>query len=187
MIISTDILRDFKQGNLDGFYDSVYPSLVAYAIRCLGTQHDYLAEDITQDAIFKVYLERDRFSDTSSFKSFLYTVVHNNAVSCLRKGQTHQTYMERHEDLTHDLQSTIIEHETIQLLYAAIDSLPDNLRQVFELSFEEGMTNKEIADRLNVSLGAIKKRKAKLIETIKKTMPDDPHSVKCLCLLLGIV
>lgn len=47
------------------------------------------------------------------------------------------------------------------LLFNAIHSLPDRERQIFELSFIEGLKNIEIAEQLGVSDSTVKKAKAK--------------------------
>ena len=56
--------------------------------------------------------------------------------------------------------NTVIDQETQLLLFNAIHSLPDRERQIFELSFIEGLKNIEIAEQLGVSDSTVKKAKA---------------------------
>ena len=61
----------------------------------------------------------------------------------------------------------MIEHEVHQMLYDAIESLPDKYRQIFELSFKQGLKNTEIAAMLGVAEITVKKRKADMISMLR--------------------
>ena len=63
--------------------------------------------------------------------------------------------------------------ETLDRLYLAIDQLPDQLHRIFELSFEEGLSHKEIAAILQLSPHTVKKQKAKLIQLLREHFKDD--------------
>ena len=49
------------------------------------------------------------------------------------------------------------------MLFEAIDSLPEQYREIFDLSFESGLKNAEIAKMLGLAEVTVKKRKAKLL------------------------
>ena len=69
--------------------------------------------------------------------------------------------------------NTVINQETQLLLFNAIHSLPDRERQIFELSFIEGLKNIEIAEQLGVSDSTVKKAKAKALEILREKL--DPR------------
>ena len=69
--------------------------------------------------------------------------------------------------------NTVIDQETQLLLFNAIHSLPDRERQIFELSFIEGLKNIEIAEQLGVSDSTVKKAKAKALEILREKL--DPR------------
>ena len=77
--------------------------------------------------------------------------------------------------------NTVIDQETQLLLFNAIHSLPDRERQIFELSFIEGLKNIEIAEQLGVSDSTVKKAKAKVLEILREKL--DPRL--CLFFFLG--
>jgi DNA-directed RNA polymerase specialized sigma24 family protein len=58
--------------------------------------------------------------------------------------------------------------ETLDRLYQAIEQLPQHLREIFDLSFREGLQNAEVAARLRVSVEAVKKRKARLVSLLRE-------------------
>ena len=77
------------------------------------------------------------------------------------------------DDHEADATRALIEHETLDTLYAAIRMLPPDYRQLLKLSFENGLKNAEIAATLGVAEITVKKRKVKLLEMLRRNMPDD--------------
>ena len=153
----------------------LYPSLLTYAQRVLGQEHEFLAEDCIQEAIFKVYQSRRQFDNPLQLRSFLFTCIHNEIVSIYHQNERHNRYLDSRELLTDDLIDEFVLQETLDRLYQAIDALPDHLRRIFELSFEQGLRHKEIAQMLQLSPNTIKKQKAKLVSTLREHFKDDIH------------
>lgn len=164
------ILVRFKAGDIDSFYTELYPSLLTYASRFLGVNYSFLAEDCVQDAVFAAYGQRQEFLTSGQFKAFLYSCVRNNAVTILRKNQSHDNYMSQRHEEDYNLDNAIIEQETLDLLFAAIEGLPDDLRRIFELSYEKGLKNAEVAELLGVSESMVKKRKMKMIARLREAL-----------------
>lgn len=182
MRLTEKIVDDFRLGKIDSFYKEVYPSLLVFASRQLGTDYAFLAEDCVQDAIYKMYGIRERFSNAAHFKAYLFAAIHNKAVSVLRRGQSRQHYLQEKEDFDEDLQASIIEQETLDLLYEAIDKLPGELHRIFNLSFVEGLKNDEVAKILGCSIGTVKNRKTAVINFLKLSIGEPK-----LLLLLAIL
>lgn len=184
MKLTQAIIDDFKAGKLDAFYKEAYPSLLMYATRILTDGYAFLAEDCVQDCIFRSYQERNKISSPIAWKSFLYTSVHNSAISILRHYKVHDTYLSRLEEgIEDDASEMMIEQETLDMLYSAIDMLPQKYRTIFELSFEQGLSNPEIAAELNLSVSGVKKQKSRMLEIIRSSVSD--KSV-VMVLMLGL-
>lgn len=176
------MVDDFKEGKIDSLYRDVYPSLIVYASRQLGADYAFLAEDCVQDAIYKMYGMRSSFRNAANFKSYLFAAIHNGAVSVLRKSQSRQNYLEGENDFEEDLQASIIEQETLNLLYTAIERLPQDLRKIFDMSFAKGLKNEEVAQRLGCSVSTVKNRKASIIAMLRQSLGEDK-----IVLLLAII
>ena len=154
------VLAEFKSGKLETFYKNTYGQLLLYASRYLGNDYSFLAEDCVQDAIYKAYQQRETFSSVSTFKSFLYSCIRNHA---------QENYLSQQEEDIEFLNS-IIEQETLNLLYTSIANLPEKYQKIFELNFQQGLKNAEIATLLGVTESAIKKQKAQMIELLRKDL-----------------
>ena len=186
MTISEKSFRDFKSGRVYGFYKEVYPSLLMYAVRCLGDSHSYLAEDFVQESIFKAYTKNEDFDTAGQLKSFLYVCIHNQAVSLHRKYQSQQSYLHEQDYFAEDINRSIIEQETIDLLYEAISKLPEDMRQLFVLSFEQGLKNAEVGTQMGISESAVKKKKAKMIQLLRDHLQGNEHALTLIAILTSI-
>jgi len=101
----------------------------------------------------------------------------NRAISLIRKENAKGNYLNETFNpsmLTRDVMTDYIGVETRPRLFNAIATLPPELRQIFNLSFEEGLRNPEIAARLGVAEITIKKRKARLITRLRDIFGISP-------------
>ena len=136
--IDVQMLNEFKQGRLEILYRRLYPALLLYAVRYAGEQSSFLAEDCVQNAVFNAWKRRTLFESVESLKSFLYISIKNEIVSLHRKAKAGERYLSQLEEDVF-FQNSVIDQETQLLVYYAIRSLPERERQIFELSFIEGL------------------------------------------------
>lgn len=158
------------------FYERYFPGMVMYASRLLGNDLDWMADDCVQDAVLDAFQKRSTFTSAEQWRAHILACIRNKAVSALRKLSAMRNYAdagsstERHEA---DAARALIEHETLDSLYAAIRNLPDDYRQLLRMSFEEGMKNADIAAALGVAEITVKKRKVRLLEMLRRSMGDN--------------
>ena len=184
MAQTEQILSEFKSGNIETFYNELYAKLLVYASRHLGSDYAFLAEDCVQDAVYKAYEQRQTFKSALTFKAFLYSCIHHAAIDILRKNRAQSNYLSQQDDHTEFLNS-IIEQETLNLLYDSIERLPEKYRRIFELHFQQGLKNAEIAQLLGVTESAIKKQKAYMLDLLRKDLqkPTGNHFLAATLLL----
>lgn len=77
----------------------------------------------------------------------------------------------------------IIEQETLDLLHQAVSELPEKYRQVFEFSFEQGLSYAEAAEQLGITIDGYNKRRAKMIGILRKRFKDNEQFLMLLTLI----
>ena len=148
----------------------MYPGLLRYVAATLGDELAYLAEDCVQDAVMATYERRATFRDTEHWRRYLILSIRNRALKVIRHKNVCDSYADSlvvSPDSERDISHAMIHQEMLDTLYAAIDSLPEKYRQIFDMSFEQGMRNAEIANLLNVAEITVKKRKERLITMLR--------------------
>ena len=166
---NAQILIDFQKGKLDLLYRNVYPGLILYAIKYLGEESEFLAEDCVQNAIFSAWERRNKFDSVYTFKAFLYMAIKNDIISIHRKNSARERYVRELEDAS-CFANSVIDQEAQTLLYSAIEELPEKAKIVFEMSFMEGLKNVEIAEKLGLSDSSVKKYKASALDFLRKKL-----------------
>ncbi len=61
----------------------------------------------------------------------------------------------------------MIEAEVLGEVYKALQKLPEGCRKVINLSYFEGLSNQEVADRLNVSINTVKTQKLRALKMLR--------------------
>lgn len=170
MIDQTYIYAAFLRGELQPFYEKIYPRLLSYATRILGPDNYFMAEDCVQDAVMGMYLRRGDMEDIVQWRAWLMAAVRNNAISRLRKDELNKRYVE-HEMLSTDEAEDVylygIEEDIYVRIFEVIKGLPQKYRDIFDLSFEQGLKNAEVAAMLNIAEITVKKHKAQLLSILK--------------------
>lgn len=175
--------EQFLQGDIDLFYKEVYPSLLVFSRRLLPTTLVYLAEDCVQDAIFKLYNQRREISSPERAKSFLFICIHNTIFSYIRKDNSRQHFIrEDHDNFEDDFSVELIRQETIDELMAAVDRLPEDMRQLCMMIFRQGMKTTEIARHLNITESGVKKKKRRLLDLLRKSLSPEALIVATIIL-----
>lgn len=148
--------------------------MIMFASRRLGPDFAFLAEDCVQDSIYSTFQMKDKIPSAPSLAALLTKTLHNRIISVVRHEDSKQKYSEyvaeNSEELSEDLQTSVIEQEALTNLFKAIDSLPQELRVIFEMNFEQGLTYKEVAEKLQISESTVKRRRQQLLESLRKDL-----------------
>ena len=138
------------------------------ATRLTGTPED--AEEVLQDVFITVFRKIKGFEGKSAFSSWFYRVTVNCALMKLRKRrQTPAVSLEEMIEVTHEApvaKSTAAtdglfattRSEVSEALDEAIRSLPEDYRPVFVLRDIDGLTSREVAKMLDLTVPAVKSR-----------------------------
>lgn len=182
------LIQALKRGNTDAYtflVDTYHQKLCVYAFN-LSHNHDN-AEDIVQNVFLRVWQKRDKLKDDFVIQSFLYKSVYNEFIDLYRKEKStmalEKTYIEaldvviNHEDDDNGLEGLIT------LVKNEIQNLPPKCKQTFLLSKQDGLTNVEIAEYLDLSIKTVEAQITKAFSIIRKKAGNKINGI--LFLLFG--
>ena len=148
-------------------YHAYAPRVYNMARRMVRTDAD--AEDVMQDVLLKVVRKLPTFRGESALPTWLHRVTINTALSHRRKFAVREE--RRARDPFDTIMATeaepsgssapdaqLVNRETQALIERAIAKLPSRYRNIFLLADVEGLPNSGIAERLELSLAAVKSR-----------------------------
>lgn len=136
-------------------------SLRALAMQLSRNQDD--AKDLVQDTMLKALRYKEKFTEGSNMKAWLYTILKNSFINQYRRSVKRNTFIDTTDNTYFLDQNT---HKTENLgeltfirkdLETAIQSLPVELKVTFLLNME-GFKYHEIAEELNIPIGTVKTR-----------------------------
>lgn len=125
-----------------------------------------LAEDATQEAFLSLWRDAGGFSPRAGAPTaWVHTIVHNRSIDVLRRVLAAERRTE-HDDVELSLLPSLApsSHDAARArecearLADAVAALPDAQREAIELAYYDGLSQREIAERLELPLGTVKGR-----------------------------
>lgn len=126
------------------------------------------AEDIVQDIFLRVWGQLEDGKEIVNLRQYLYRAVRNEAVRRKEK-LNDEIPIEEMEDIS---QEEIDTSERDARLWAEIDKLPDKCREVFLLSKRDGLSNKEIAETMDISVKTVENQITKAFKRLRSAFTD---------------
>lgn len=125
-------------------------------------------DDISQDVFISVYHKLKEFRFESKFTTWLYRITVNKCKDYLRKKKVRSIFVPLSDSDREYPTGPFSENIDIpQLVRKAIDKLPDKLKIPLILRDIEGLSYKEIAEKLGTEVGTIKSRIFRARESLK--------------------
>ncbi|MBI9059052.1 MAG: RNA polymerase sigma-70 factor [Labilibaculum sp.] len=156
-----------------------YVSILRY---CQGYVHnEVVAKDLVQDSFKVLWEKRDVFFSNPNINYVLFTIVRNKSINYLKHKSIELKYASdyRKEYIQTELNIKALEYDGSDLLIAkevnnciesAIDELPEKCRQVLELSKKKGLKNREIAEKLSISIKTVEAQMTKALKLLRNRL-----------------
>ena len=138
---------------------SKYGDKLYSQIRRITRNHEH-TNDVLQNVLIKIYQNLDGFNQDSSLYTWIYRITRNETLNFLEKEKRRSGVDIDTPTLEilagHDVLDATTPEKILQLLQAAIDSLPEKQALVFQLKYYEELKYSEISKQLSTSEGALK-------------------------------
>ena len=158
----TELVTRAQQGDRGAFSELArqhYPGAVRIIHRMCGDVQ--LAEDATQEAFIRAWINLASFQPQTSFRNWLYRIAVNAALDMLRRRQERSIEDEQIvmvTDQTPGPEAVVIQNERIDQLHNAIQLLPEAARSVLVLREYGDLSYQEIAGVLDIPIGTVMSR-----------------------------
>lgn len=166
---------------LKSLFDLLYLRLCRFADQIIADSAT--AEDIVQEAFIKFWQRNTEIKDLPAIKTFLYVMVRNACLNHLKHQKVAQKFAQTQTQTEIAEEAAVLKAEVWGEVHRAIASLPEGCRNVFKLSYLEGLKNQEIADELKISINTVKTQKARALELLKLRLK--PETFLALCFLVS--
>jgi len=178
------LLKEDKQLAIEQIYERYWKRLYLSAYSIL--KDDEQSQDIVQDVLLQLWIRRNNVK-IEKLGSYLFIAVRYKVLTYIRSADNRKVFIEAEkfeqycgtEEPNHRLNINNINN----LLEVGILSLPERCRQVFILSRKEFLSNKEIAERMGITVKAVEWQITIALKHLKTKMSDFLFWI-FICLLL---
>lgn len=170
------IFAQLQQGNeaaFDFLFQQYYAGLCVFASKY--THDTDVSEELVQSVFCKIWDDRQKINIATSLKSYLFTSVRNRCLDFIKhqgiRLKVHQSIIEQYESLPDNADFYVVA-ELAEQIEKALELLPSNIRIIFELNRFDGLTYKEIAERLNISPKTVEANMSKALKFLREELKD---------------
>ncbi|MDF2676789.1 MAG: sigma-70 family polymerase sigma factor [Bacillota bacterium] len=181
------LIEQSRKGNVDAFEELIRDykkSAYNIALRVLRNKED--AEDISQEALIKVFKNIQFFNMQSTFKVWMYRIVVNTCLDFKRK-KTVDTFsidekidldngdevFRQIEDKTNDPDSLVDKNYDSQMVNEAVNNLEDEFKTIIILRDIQGFSYSEISEILSCNIGTVKSRLYRARKSLKEIIEKE--------------
>ena len=170
-----DEIRGGSEPALAQLMDLCWPELVRYAASQIGDVD--LARDMAQEAFIQVWERRRGWRPRGSARVYLYRIVRHLVIDEKRRRAVRRRWQDRQgrDDAMRGGQAAtpadVLDARLLADRFrAAVASLPDRRREVFELVFQRGLSHAEAAAVMNVSAQTVANQMSTALRTVRRAV-----------------
>lgn len=159
---------------LKALLDLLGPKVYGYCIKKTGSRAD--AEELVLDVFLKLWQFRSRLDPQADLQVLLFTIARNHILNFIRYKATRQLVQLAPGEAALSAAEEQWQRLDYNELYAryqrVLDGLGEKQRTVFRLSREAGLSNREIADRLGISVRTVEAHIHSCLKVIRTELKD---------------
>ncbi len=185
--IDKELLLRLKRGDVTAFqkiFDVFSENLFHFIFSYL--KDSFESEEIVQDVFLRIWEMREDIDEEKSFRSFLFRITVNRVFNSLKRKVVRQKYENYLMNFDHSLNESPEEQIHFQELQDKIDllmqRLPEQQRNLFQISRNSGLSNSEIAEKLGLSVRTVENQVYRATKFLKENLKDE-YLVLLFCLL----
>ena len=172
-----NVLTELAGGNkdaLENLFNFYYPRLYQFSMSFLKLEDGI--DDILQEVFIKIWNNRANIRAVQTFNPFIFTITRNLLLNELRSRLNKQKIKDQILKVAIPEEFQAFESVEFRELEATVDKvvagLPERQREVFLLSRKEGLSHREISERLNISTKTVEYHITQSVSAIKTKLKE---------------
>jgi RNA polymerase sigma-70 factor (ECF subfamily) len=182
-LITNDAYRDLDDGQLcvlikngdhrafSEVFERYTPLLYIHAYKKL--RNDTEAKDVVQETFIRLWNKRALLDEGNNLSGYLYRSVMNRIFNLM----DHQKIVDGYAKAfninlyrSHGSDHLVREKQLKELIEKEINRLPPRMREVFELRRNEHLSNKQVAEQLNISESTVADQMKKALKLLRSRL-----------------
>lgn len=171
--IDIKTLEAFRNGNHKAFetvFIAYYNKTKAFIDGYIKSEED--AEELTEDLFVNLWVNHGDIDASKSFNSYLHTIARNAAINFLKHKYVQEAYRNNSggAEYSSTSEEELIAKELGILIDETVERMPAQRRMIYTLSRNEGLSNAEIAERLNTTKRNVESQLSMALKEIRKVI-----------------
>jgi RNA polymerase sigma-70 factor (ECF subfamily) len=172
-------IRAGDAGAFEELFRAYFAPLASFAYAHSDSRE--VAEEIVQDLFLNIWERRAVWQVTTHLRSYLYVATLNRVRSFRRSQRVHRAAHDvlardgharnAHEALERS-DDAIARHEAISAIRSAVSELPERTREVFLLNRDAGLSYREVAMRLGVTVKTVEFHMGRALASLRERLAD---------------
>ena len=165
-------LKNHDEQAMIMLYKRYWRSLYISAYRILKNKES--SEDIVQELFIRIWNNRENLDIKSSVQAYLSAAVRYEVLRRLRNSKNHEPILDEIIETVADLSLyDRLEYQELQFrISTVVDTLPGKCREVYNLSRNELLSHKEIAEKLAISTKTVRNHITRALHELRMNMNE---------------
>ena len=172
-ICDADLAHKIKYGDKDSYreiFERYAPKIYYCSLSYLKNETD--AEELVQSVFLKIWEKREILDASQNIKAYIFKIAINTIYDFIRCKNVEKAFND-FVRLNYDTQSNntwdkVVFNDMVSNLNELVKQMPEQRRKVFRLSKRKGLTNDEIAKKLNISKRTVENQLYRAIAFLKE-------------------
>lgn len=173
-----ELFRRIAAGDQEAFsiiFRNYSNPLYWYAFKLLNSE--FWAEELVQEVFVQLWSKRELLADVESPSAYMYRMIGNKALNRIRRQElevkmqyfaAHTLHLSGAEEMTHGDKWDQVQ----TLLQAAVNSLPEQQKRIYQLKYQQGFSYEEIAGMLSISVNTVRNHMTKALQAIRSFLRE---------------
>ncbi|GAA5219404.1 RNA polymerase sigma factor [Membranihabitans marinus] len=150
---------------IDEYYHRIYKFMIAHL------KNADIAQDLTQTVFLELIKSNTSLDAIDNYDAYLFSMARNTLFKEFRKMQNStklkNQLLNSMQASTDELEEIIYVHDLNYNLEREINKLPQQQKKIYTMSRHEGLTHKQIAQRLDISANTVKNHMVQALKTLR--------------------